>query len=189
MYHSEKEIINGCVRRKRGAQKALYEKYQGFLLGVCIRYAKERAEAEDILLEGFARIFKKIHTFKGNGSFEGWMRRIMVNTAIDNFRKNKKYYYHAELENTINDIAYSVEITDNLTQKELLKTIQELPTGYRTVFNLFVIEGYSHKEIAEVLNISVSTSKTQLLKAKRSLAEKIERINMVDNKEVNKNER
>ena len=138
-------------------------------MGICMRYAKSKAEAEDVLLMGFTRIYKKIKQFSGQGSFEGWMRRIMVNVAIDNFRKNQKYYYHEDIEETYATSMPTDEIPDTFSTEEILRTIQQLPTGYRIVFNLFAIEGYSHKEIAEILGVSESTSKTQLLKARKKL--------------------
>jgi len=188
MTQSEKEIIKGCVKGKQRDQKALYERYNRLLRGVCLRYAKNDSEAEDILFEGFTVIFKKIKTFKREGSFEGWMRKIMVHTAIDNYRRNKKYYYYDLLEDNLNNVAFSVEIPDTFTQQELLETIQELPLGYRTVFNLYVVEGYSHKEIADKLNITISTSKTQLMKAKRQLAKKLQKIETIENYKVREHE-
>lgn len=169
MYTTEKEIIKGCLKRKRRAQKALFEKYHASLMGICMRYAKSKSEAEDILLMGFARIFKKMETYSGNGSFEGWMKKIVVHIAIDNFRKNSKHYFHENIDDASVDLEYADYIPDNLTRKEILKTIQELPNGYRMVFNLFAIEGYSHQEIADMVGISESTSKTQYLKARKKL--------------------
>lgn len=169
MYTTEKEIISGCLKRKRKAQKALFEKYHAPLMGICMRYSKSRAEAEDVLMMGFTRIFRKINLYSGKGSFEGWMKKIMVRMAIDNFRKNNKYYFHEQYEDLYKEIDHATYIPDNLSLNEILQTIQELPPGYRMVFNLFAIEGYSHKEIADMLGITESTSKTQLLKARKKL--------------------
>jgi len=169
MYTTEDEIINGCLKRKRKAQKALFEKYHASLMGICMRYSKSKSEAEDILLMGFTRIFKKINTYSGKGSFEGWMKKIVVHIAIDNFRKNNKHYFHQSIEDSLIDPEYADYIPDNLTLSEILNTIQNLPNGYRMVFNLFAIEGYSHKEIAQMLEITESTSKTQYLKARKKL--------------------
>lgn len=169
MHLSEKEIIRGCLRRKRKAQKALFDQYHSTMMGICMRYAKSQAEAEDVLLMGFTRIYKKIKQFSGQGSFEGWMKRIMVNVAIDNFRKNQKYYYHDDIEETHATSVPTDEIPDTFSVGDIMNTIQQLPPGYRMVFNLFAIEGYSHKEIAGMLGISESTSKTQLLKARKKL--------------------
>ena len=169
MYSTEKEIIEGCLKRKRRAQKVLFEKYHASLMGICMRYSKSKSEAEDVLLMGFTRILKKIKTYSGKGSFEGWMKRIVVNIAIDNYRHNNKYYFHESIEETHVDLEFANYIPDNLAVEEILKTIQNLPNGYRIVFNLFAIEGYSHKEIAEKLGITESTSKTQFLKARKKL--------------------
>ena len=169
MYSTEKEIIEGCLKRKRRAQKVLFEKYHASLMGICMRYSKSKSEAEDVLLMGFTRILKKIKTYSGKGSFEGWMKRIVVNIAIDNYRHNNKYYFHESIEETHVDLEFADYIPDNLAVEEILKTIQNLPNGYRIVFNLFAIEGYSHKEIAEKLGITESTSKTQFLKARKKL--------------------
>lgn len=169
MYSTEKEIIDGCLKRKRRAQKILFEKYHASLMGICMRYSKSKSEAEDVLLMGFTRILKKINTYSGKGSFEGWMKRIVVNIAIDNFRKSNKHYFHESIEETNASLDFADYIPDNLTLEEIMKTIQSLPNGYRIVFNLFAIEGYSHKEIAEALNITESTSKTQFLKARKKL--------------------
>lgn len=169
MHLSDQEIIRGCLRRKRKAQKALFEKYHPVMMGICMRYAKSRSEAEDVLLMGFSRIYRKIKQFEGQGSFEAWMKRIMVNLAIDNFRKNIKHYYNEDIDDIHDGSIPADEIPDIFSVEEILKTIQNLPVGYRIVFNLFAIEGYTHKEIAEILGISESTSKTQLLKARKKL--------------------
>ena len=169
MYLKEKEIISGCLQKKRSAQKALYNRYHPMLMGICLRYGKSKTEAEDVLLMGMTRIFKKMNTYTGNGSFEGWMKKIIVNIAIDNYRKNFKYYFHEDIESvTVGEIGYDY-IPDNFSVNDIIKTIQQLPAGYRIVFNMFAIEGYSHKEIADKLDISESTSKTQLLKARKKL--------------------
>ena len=187
MYSTEEEIINGCLKRKRRAQKILFERYHASLMGICMRYSKSKSEAEDVLLMGFTRIFKKINTYSGKGSFEGWMRKIIVNIAIDNFRRNNKYYFHEIVEESGYDLEYAEYIPDNLTLEEILKTIQSLPNGYRVVFNMFAIEGFSHKEIAEMMDISESTSKTQYLKARKKLQVKL--TGLYDNaREANVNE-
>ena len=185
MYLTEEEIIDGCLRKKRKAQKALYDQYHPVLLGICRRYSKSKAEAEDILLMGLTRIYKKINTFQGDGSFEGWMKRIIINMAIDNYRKNLKHYFHEPIDDVKSfEIGFDY-MPDSFSVKEILSTIQQLPDGYRIVFNLFAIEGYSHKEIADKLEISESTSKTQLLKARKRLREKL----LLLNKQVKKRPR
>lgn len=177
MDSKEKEIISGCLKKKRGAQKALYDRYHPVLMGICLRYAKSQPEAEDVLLMGFTKIFKNLSSYSGEGSFEGWMKKIMVNVAIDNYRKNLKHYFLVDYENVTPDAIGYDYIPDNISLQEIIKTIQELPDGYRIVFNLFAIDGYSHKEIAEKLSISESTSKTQLLKARKKLKKKLVLLN------------
>ena len=173
MQLSDEEIIKGCLKHKRKAQKALFEKYHPLMMGICMRYAKSRPEAEDILLIGFSRIYKKMKQFGGKGSFEAWMKRIIINVAIDNFRKNLKYYNNKNIDE-LHDVALPTdEIEDNFSVGEILKTVQDLPPGYRLVFNLYAIEGYAHKEIARMLDISESTSKSQLLKARKKLREQL----------------
>ncbi|NOY51456.1 MAG: RNA polymerase sigma factor [Chlorobi bacterium] len=174
---TEEELIRLCKNNNAKAQKLLFNKYYGLLLGICVRYGKSKAEAEDILQTGMLRIFKHIGSYSGKGSFEGWMKRIVVNVAIDNFRKNNKHYYYYDIDE-LNGEPYLVsDIPDNLEVKDILKTIHQLPHGYRMVFNLFAIEGYSHKEIALRMGISENTSKTQLLKARKSLRKKLMRLN------------
>ena len=147
----------------------LYNKYSPVLFGICLRYAKERTEAEDILQESFIKIYKNIGSFKNEGSLEGWLKRIVVNMSINYYRKKIK-------ENTVStddEIKYEKAVSENvfseLTNKELLNLIQLLPEGYRMVFNMYAIEGFKHNEIAEMLGFTESTSKTQLMKAKKML--------------------
>ncbi len=169
LYMTEKELIKQCRKGNTRAQRLLYNRYQSSLLGICMRYAKSKDEAEDIFHTAMMKIYKSIGTFEGKGSFEGWMKHITVHVAIDNFRKNQKHYYLADIDEVEENIPTAQNIPDSLNADDILKTIQQLPSGYRVVFNLYAIEGYSHKEIAEKLNISESTSKTQLLKARKKL--------------------
>ena len=170
------EIISGCIRNEYKSQKMLYRKYYNVLMGICCRYCKSKAEAEDVLLIGFYRIYKNIKKYNGKGSFENWIKRIVVNVAIDNYRKNNKYYYHDDIDNFIDNEMLSEPMYDNFTANDILEKVSELPDGSRVVFNLFTIEGYSHKEIAEILHISESTSKTQLQRAKSSLQKKLHEL-------------
>jgi len=178
---AEEDIIEGCRKKKRKAQKKLYRMFYRPMLGICMRYASSMAEAEDVVMEGFMNVFGKIQTYKSTGPFEAWMQRIFVNTAIDNFRKNKKLKNISYYDDASRINGAELNLPDNLTTELILNTVQKLPEGYRMVFNLYAIEGYSHKEIAEKLFISVNTSKTQLLKArkylKRLLLELDENIN------------
>ena len=173
----EKDILKGCREGKRSAQKQLYEKYASAMLAICLRYSKNRDEAEDLIQEGFLKIFQNINTFRNHGSLEGWIKRIMINHALNHYKKNRKMPFTEDVEN-INEteILYFNEEAENnepVPPETLLAMIQSLPEGYRMVFNLFVFEEYSHKEIAETMNFSENTSKTQLMKARRQLQKKI----------------
>ena len=176
---SEKELVRLCIKKNARAQKLLFTTYYSSLLGICMRYGKSKGEAEDILQMGMIRIFKRIGSYSGKGSFEGWMKRIIVNVAIDNFRKNSKYYYHHDIDELNGEPYLATDIPNDLEVMDILNTIHQLPTGYRMVFNLFAIEGYSHKEISIKLGISENTSKTQLLKARRSLRKKLMILNEI----------
>jgi len=170
----EKYIINGCCKRDKKAQKALFDRYKSILLGVCIRYSDRREEAEDILQDGLVKIFVNIQDFAGTGSFLNWMKKIMVNTAITHYHRNLKHQYHQDI-----DEIRETEITGNefemaeFTRQELLDVIKNLPEGYRMVFNLYAVEGYKHKEIAELLEIDVNTSKSQYSRARSLIRKKL----------------
>jgi RNA polymerase sigma factor (sigma-70 family) len=165
---TEDELIKGCVSRDRSAQKRLYDTYSSKMYGICYRYVRDPAEAEDILIVAFTRIFEKISQFKSEGSFEGWIRRIIVNEALTHIRRNRSMYLETDLDQVDREPDYD-KLQDHLEEEDLLKMIQELPTGYRIVFNLYAIEGYSHKEIANQLGISENTSKSQLSRARTYL--------------------
>ncbi len=162
-------IIQGCVDGKRNYQKMLYEQFSSKMFYVCLRYTRSREDAEDVLQEGFIKIFKNISNFKTEGSFEGWIRRIMVNSAIDHIRKQKEAKIFNDVENLAVNHESDFVADSRLKEKELMAIVKTLPFGYQTVFNLYVIEGYSHNEIAGMLNISEGTSKSQLSKAKEQL--------------------
>ena len=163
----EKDIIEGCCRDERKAQKALYERYAPVLLGVCIRYSGRRDEAEDILQDGLIKVYFNIRDFAGTGSFINWMKKIMVNTAITHYHRNLKHHYHQDIEDIRETDIDGMEMgTADFTREELSNVIQDLPDGYRMVFNLYAIEGYKHKEIASMLEIDVNTSKSQYSRAK-----------------------
>ena len=143
------------------------------MYGVCLRYAGNENDANDILQEGFIKVFKNLEKFRSEGSFEGWVRRIFVNTAIEHYRKKVKLYNVTEVqENTVEDT--SLDALDNLATKDILKVVNELSPGYKAVFNMHVIEGYSHKEIADILGITEGTSKSQLARAKGVLKKLLE---------------
>lgn len=167
------QLIRGCLNGNRNAQKQFYEHFAPSMMGVCLRYADDAEMAEDFLQEGFIRIFTRLKSFRSEGSIEGWVHRVMVNTALEILRKNDVLKHSVDIET-----AYSIsdslpDAFRQLTTAELLKHIQSLPAGFRTVFNLFAIEGYSHQEIAAMLNISEGTSKSQYARAKAWLQKRI----------------
>ena len=162
---TEPDLIRGCLDNNRRMQVELYRRFSPRMYAVCLRYAGNAEEAEDILQEGFIKIFKKLDSFRSEGSFEGWIRRIFVNTAIEHFRRKRYLQTVSEKEeNTIE--GKDISVLDKLAAKDILALIKELSPGYRTVFNLYVVEGYTHKEIADMLGISEGTSKSQLSRAK-----------------------
>lgn len=177
---TEDELIIGCIRQETASQKAVFDRYASRMLGVCNRYARTAADAEDILQDAFIKVFSKIRQFKGEGSFEGWIRRIVVNTALKKYTLTR---YTKELP--------GYEVTDNiqpvedpsayahLSQKDLLALINSLPDGYRLIFNLYAIEGYPHEEIAEMLGIQPGTSRSQLVKARLLLQKQIVQLQKV----------
>jgi len=159
------DIILKCQDGNSSAQTALYHLFSAKMYGICLRYARDSAEAEDFMQEGFVRVFNKICQFEFKGSFEGWIKRIMVNTALEKFRKNDRLYPVEEMK-IFESIEYVEETISSISANDLLRIIQELPPRYRMVFNLFAIEGYSHLEIAEMMNISEGTSKSNLSRAR-----------------------
>ena len=174
---SDQQIIEGCAKHDRKAQQLLYERYSRLLLGICLRYAGDRAEAEDILQESFLKIFFNIKDYSGTGSFTGWLRKVAVNTAITHYHKNLKFRYHIEIEEYVSvETGISSFEEDFFTSDELFKVLNELPAGYRMVFNLYAIEGYKHKEIAELLGIDTNTSKSQYSRAKAAIREKLDKL-------------
>jgi len=177
--HSIDDIVEGCRNNNRKAQKLLYDKYAPIFMGICMRYALSTDEAQDILQEGFFKILKQIGQFQGKGSFEGWMKRIMVNTAITNYRKNLKHYNQYDIDDVHSDVNSTSMFNSDFTHEELLKLIRELPKGYRVIFNLYAIEGYKHKEIAEMLDIDIATSKSQYSRAKKVLRTKMVEVSKI----------
>jgi len=165
-------LLEGCRKGDRKAQEALYKTLASRMMGVCMRYAKDTFEAEDVLQMGFVKVFQKISEFRGEGSFEGWIRRIMVNTAIESYRKNLRNLNVVDIDEVYDQPQSTFDMT-GLELKDLLKLVQQLSNGYRLVFNMYVIEGYSHKEIAGLLGISEGASKSQLSRARTILKEKI----------------
>ncbi len=172
-YNMEK-LIEGCIKGNPKARREIFRRYRSVLLGICLRYSRDKSEAEDVLLEGFMQIYQKIGSYAGKGSFEGWMKTVMVHAAINYFRKNQKENFHENIEDYSEIITDEINILNHLDAKEILKLIQSMPQGYRIAFNLFAIEGYSHKEIAEKLQYTESTSKSQVRKARFWLMKKID---------------
>lgn len=162
----EKKLIQACINEDKTAQRKLYERYSPKMYFVCLRYARHELEAQDMLQDGFIKVFDNLSQFKYNGSFEGWVRRIMVNTSLNYCRKSSFKQEYIGIEDLQHTVVDSKAIS-KLSEKELLALIQKLPDGYRMVFNLYVIEGYSHKEIGEMLNITESTSRSQLAKSRK----------------------
>ena len=165
---TEEKLIAACRKGEGKAQRELYEKYAPLMFAVCRRYVSAADAAEDVLICGFTKVFKKIDQFKGEGSFEGWIRRIMVNEALTHIRKHKSMYLEVEIEYAEREPDLGL-LAGQLEAEDLQKLIDQLPSGYRTVFNLYAIEGFSHKEIAERLEIGENTSKSQLSRARKHL--------------------
>jgi len=166
------DIIQNCLAGDTNAQELLYNKYSGKMYGVCLRYSDNYDDAKDILQEGFIKVFTNLHQFKGKGSFEGWIRRIMVNTALEKYR-DKRYLNRVDEEDAEKLEKVDYNVIDEMSARDLMKVIQELSPKYRMVFNLFAIEGYSHKEISVLLEISEGTSKSNLSRARVILQEKL----------------
>lgn len=177
---TEDELIRGCLQENSTCQKEVFNRFAGRMLGVCNRYARNNADAEDILQDAFIKVFDKIYQFKFEGSFEGWIRRIVVNTALKKYslRRYEKEVVGYEVkdkdESSIEPPAYA-----HLTEKDLLVLINNLPDGYRLIFNLYVIDGYQHDEIAEMLGIQSGTSRSQLVKARHMLQKQIIQLQKV----------
>ena len=173
---SEQNVLAACKRGDRCAQKALYDSLAQKMFAVCLRFMGDRESAEDILQEGFITLFSRLDRYSGEGSFEGWARKIFVNTALMNLRKKDALKESEDLETARDIRSDGVTQLQNIGYHELLKLIAGLPCGYRTVFNLSVIEGYSHKEIAQVLGITEATSRSQLQRARMLLQDKIKKM-------------
>ena len=165
---AEAQIIAGCLAEERWAQKKLYETHYGKMMGVCLRYSNNGEDAKDILNEGFIKVFKYLHRYKVGTSLEGWIRRIMINTSIDFYRKSIRHRTE-DIEYASHAKAEGADAISSYSAKEILSVIQTLPPSYRAVFNLYAIEGYSHREVATQLGISESTSRSNLVKARTKL--------------------
>lgn len=175
MQITDDELVRGCSRGDEKVRKALYDRYAGRMFGVCLRYTSNKEEAEDILQEAMLKVFQSISTFRGYGLLESWIKKVVVNTALDHYRQMRSRGGGEELE--LNDNSGFVQPLEEFNAKELLSIIRQLPGGYRAVFNLFAIEGFSHKEISEMLNISEGTSKSQYARARTLLIKMLELYN------------
>src|SRR4051812_48320358 len=168
-FMTEEFIIAGCLHNHPVAQRELYNRFSPKMLAVCYRFAHNREDAEDMLQESFIKVFSQIHTFQNKGAFEGWIRRIIVHTCINHLKKNKRFNESVDIMNA-NGIQVREESIPSIVQaKQIVECIRLLPIGYRTVLNLYAIEGYSHKEIADMLDIEESTSRSQYTRAKQML--------------------
>ncbi|MFA6334822.1 MAG: sigma-70 family RNA polymerase sigma factor [Bacteroidales bacterium] len=172
-YLNEIELVEACVKQDQRAQRVLYELYSPRMLTLCIRYVGEREKAKDILHDGFITVFEKIGSYNASGSFEGWLRRIFVNTALMSLRKGDVLKYSEELTSVDREIVEDGAGIGQISSKELLKLISSMPAGFRTVFNMFAIEGYSHQEIAREMKISEGSSRSQLSRARDWLQERL----------------
>lgn len=171
---SDQHIIEGCIRHDRKAQQILWKQYSGYLLGVCMRYATDRPEAEDMLQEAFLRIYFNLREYSGTGSFKGWMRRVTVNAAITYYHKNLRHKHHADIDDYVSAETGTAGFEEDFyTAEDLYRVLGELSPGYRMVFNLYTIDGYKHHEIAEKLGIDVNTSKSQYSRARAILRKKL----------------
>lgn len=183
-------LINDCIKGKNAAIKKLYNSYANLMFGICYRYTGNRSDAEDIMQEGFVKIFRSLESYQGKGSFEGWMKKIMINSALG-FLKNKKKYSFIENTENLPDISednfiLKEENEYEITSDQLINYIAKLPDGYRTLINMYAIENYSHKEIAQELGISENVSRTQLHRAKKMLFEVIKKHEVVKELELQK---
>lgn len=171
----EQVLVEGCLREERRAQKELYERYYGKMMAVCLRYSNNQEDARDILNEGFIKVFRYLHRYQIGTSLECWIRRIMINTAIDLYRKASRHRTE-DLDTVSNLVSEEADVVSEHNARDIMAAIQQLPPAYRTVFNLYAIEGYSHREISEALNISEGTSRSNLVKARTKLRELLHSI-------------
>lgn len=167
-------LVRECINGNAKAQRLLFDKFSQKMLGVCLRYSKSLEEAEDVLQDGFIKTFSKLNDFSNEGSLEGWIRRIMVNTALDSIRKKNKFLKDVSIDSVEYQIGVNYTILETLNAEDLLLLINSMPDGYKVVFNMFAIEGYSHNDISTTLGISESTSKSQYMRAKAYLRGKLE---------------
>jgi len=176
---TEEAILSGCLHNDQVAQRELYTRYSPKMLSVCYRFAHNREDAEDMMQEGFIKVFSQIHTFQNKGAFEGWIRRIMVHTCINHLKKNKKFNESVDLIHATGIQVREESVPSIVQAKQVVECIRLLPLGYRTVLNLYAIEGYSHKEIADMLEIEESTSRSQYTRSKQMLEDILVKKNII----------
>lgn len=170
-------LLEGCRKSDRLSQELLYRQFYSYAMSVCLRYTRDKDEAIEILNDGFLKVFTKSELYDPDKSFKAWLRRIMINTALDYYRQNVKHYYHEGIEEAGNIADRASAADNNITYEELIGLVQQLSPAYRTVFNLYVIDGYSHEEIAEHLDISTGTSKSNLARAREQLKKMLKERN------------
>lgn len=177
-------LIQGCKRNDRDSQRLLYQHYYSYALSICIRYSRNINEAKEVVNDGFMKVFGKIHQYNQESSFKGWIRKIMINASIDQYRKELKHQQQDPLEFAHNAFIPPQAVTD-ITSEELIGLVQKLSPAYRAVFNLYVMDGYTHEEIGKMLKISAGTSKSNLLKARENLRSMLEELNRISYEKVN----
>ena len=171
--HKPLHLLEGCLRNDRASQHGFYQHYYGYAMSICLRYTSSREEALDVMNESFLKIFTKLDQYDVNRSLKGWIRRIMINTAIDGYRQNHRHQHHDGLEVVQQQEGSEPNALDQLSYEEILREVQSLSPAYRTVFNLYVMDGYTHEEIAEMLGISIGASKSNLSRARGHLQQKL----------------
>jgi RNA polymerase sigma factor (sigma-70 family) len=176
---TDEAMLQGCLDNEPAAQKALYNRYSPKMLGVCYRFGQTREDAEDMLQEGFIKVFSQMHTFRHQGAFEGWIRRIIVHTCINHLKKNKKFHDSIDISHASGLSTHEDAIPSIVQAKQLVECIRLLPVGYRTVLNLYAIEGFAHKEIAGMLEIEESTSRSQYTRARQMLEDILLKKNLL----------
>ncbi len=183
---TENQLIEGCISGNPLAQRELYNTFSSKMLSVCFRFAGNREDGEDMLQEAFIKVFSQIHSFENRGSFEGWIRRIVVHTCINHLKKHKKFNEALDIDEAAVAITIRETAIGTLHAKQVVECIRQLPIGYRTVLNLYALEGYSHKEIGEILEIGESTSRSQYTRAKNLLEQVLIKKRIIDQPELNK---
>jgi len=178
LHSDDRDLIAGCRQKDRLAQKYLYQKYYGKMLGICMRYTSQKSEAVDVLNQAFLKVFDKIDQYQPSGSFSGWIAKIVFNTAIDFIRRHTLYKEVMDY-NVEKEVSMDAQIFEQLYVEDLFKSIQKLPSTSRIVFSLYVVDGYKHREIAELLNISINTSKWQLAEARKQLQKDLKNLKPV----------